>query len=218
MASDEDREFLRWHGRWAGLSPVEVGELMTGLDAPWWIVGGWAVDAFTGEPREHDDVDVGFFAADLPRLLEHLEGDYCAWSNASGTFRPLRQAADLLPDCRQIWVRKDGDSPWLVDLAMTPHDGETWISVRDDRLRLSLDEATFTHQDGIRYLRPEIVLHMKARHRRTKDERDFKVILPLLDHRSRAWLRGALELLHPGHPWIVRLEARTRANRAGRIS
>ena len=43
------------------------GRCSRSLDAPWWIVGGWAIDAFTGRPREHHDIDVGFFRADLPR-------------------------------------------------------------------------------------------------------------------------------------------------------
>ena len=90
----------------------------------WWIVGGWAIDAFTGRPREHHDIDVGFFRADLGAMLDHLAPTVCVWSNASGTLRPLTNADDLLPDCRQLWVRRDGASPWILDFAMTPHDGD----------------------------------------------------------------------------------------------
>jgi len=89
--------------------------------------GGWAVDAFTGVPREHEDIDVAFFRVDLPVVLERLSPELCVWSNLSGTLRPLRKAEDLLEGARQLWVRRDGDSPWLMDLAITPHEGDTWI-------------------------------------------------------------------------------------------
>jgi len=57
---EEDRQFYRWYGPWAPLTPAEVAARLEGLDACWWIVGGWAVDAFTGVSREHEDVDVAF--------------------------------------------------------------------------------------------------------------------------------------------------------------
>jgi hypothetical protein len=45
------------------------------------------------------------------------------------------------------------------------------------------------------------LLH-KARVVRPKDQVDFDVSAPLLDDGSRAWLRSALELAHPGHRWL----------------
>lgn len=111
-------------------------------------------------------------------------------------------------------MRRDAESPWLLDLVLTPHRGRTWISVRDDRLRLPLGAATFVGPHGVRYLRPEVVLHRKARHQRAKDDRDFELVLPLLDPDGRAWLRHALELVHPGHPWLARLDAPDQARRA----
>jgi lincosamide nucleotidyltransferase A/C/D/E len=38
---------------------LEVLESLTAADVPWWVAGGWAVDALVGEQtRPHDDVDV----------------------------------------------------------------------------------------------------------------------------------------------------------------
>ncbi len=202
----EDRDFYRWYGAWAPLGPREVAKLLEGLPAPWWIVGGWAVEAFTGVTREHEDVDVAFFRADLAAVLERLSPELCVWSNLSGTLRPLRKPEDLLDGARQLWVRQDGDSPWVMDLAMTPHEGETWISPRDDRVRLPLGEATFAAPDGIRYLRPELVLFMKARWARSKDDRDLAATLPVLDEPARDRLRAWLALVHPGHRWLARPE------------
>src|SRR5438093_9525252 len=170
--AEEDRDFYRWYGAWAPLTPRQVAERLDGLAARWWIVGGWAVDAFTGVPRDHEDIDVAFLRIDLRVMLDRLSPELCVWSNLSGTLRPLRRAEDLLDGARQLWVRRDGDSPWLIDLAMTPHDGDTWISPRDERIRRPLGEATFVAPGGIRYLRPELVLFMKARTARPQDERD----------------------------------------------
>jgi hypothetical protein len=201
----QDRDFYRWYGTWDPYRPPQVAELLAGIAAPWWIVGGWAIEAFTGVAREHEDVDVGFLRADLPVVLDHLSPGLCVWSNLSGTLRPLRKPEDLLEGARQLWVRPDGTSPWVMDLAMTPHEGDTWISPRDERIRRPLAEATFTGADGIRYLRPELVLFMKANWPWAKEERDFDVTLPRLDREARAWLRDAVALVHPGHRWLERL-------------
>jgi hypothetical protein len=204
---DADRDFYRWYGAWDPLTPPQVAERLAGLAARWWIVGGWAVDAFTGDSREHEDIDVGFFRADLPIVLERLSPELCVWSNLSGTLRPLRRAEDLLEGARQLWVRRDGDSPWLMDLAMTPHDGDTWISPRDDRIRRPFDEATFVAGDGIRYLRPELVLFMKASAAGVRsNDRDLATILLTLEPEAKAWLYEAISLLYPGHRWLAEIQ------------
>jgi len=147
--SDEDRDFYRWHGPWRPYTPRGMQRVMRGADIRWWIVGGWAVDAFAGVPREHEDIDVSFFRQDLPRLLEHLAPRYCVWSNLSGTLRPMRKPEDLLEGSRQLWVRRDGYGPWLFDLAMNPHDGDTWISARHPEIRMPFDEAVYLGADGM---------------------------------------------------------------------
>jgi hypothetical protein len=96
-----------------------------------------------------------------------------------------------------------------MDLAMTPHEGETWISPRDERVRLPLTDATFLAPSGIRYLRPELVLFMKARTARSKDDADLAAILPSLEPPARQRLRAWLELVHPGHRWLDVLAGRS---------
>ena len=203
---DEDREFYRWYGRWQPITPRGVARLMRGSDVRWWIIGGWAIDAFTRAPREHEDIDVSFFRSDLPALLDHLAPRYCVWSNLSGTLKPLRKPDDLLEGARQLWVRRDGDTPWVLDLAMNPHEGDTWISVRDDRIRMPLADATF-EADGIPYLQPEIVMAMKAKWARAKDDTDLARVLPMLGAPRLRWLRDTIELTHPGHRWLAQLTA-----------
>jgi hypothetical protein len=198
-----DEEFYRWYGDWASVTPRAVAEILEDVGVRWWVVGGWAVDAYTGEAREHEDIDVAFFRADLPVVLAHLSRELNVWSNLSGTLRPLREPDDLLDGARQLWVRRDAQSPWLLDLAMTAHDGDTWISPRDERVRLPFEEATFVAADGIRYLSPELVLFMKARVARPKDDADLDRIVPYLAPRARERLQQWLELVHPRHRWLA---------------
>ena len=40
-----------------------------------------------------------------------------------------------------------------------------------------------------------------------KDEADFAAATPLLSAPARAWLRDALALVHPGHPWGAALSS-----------
>jgi hypothetical protein len=54
----------------------------------------------------------------------------------------------------------------------------------------------------IPYLAPEIQLLYKAKGRRPKDEADFMHTLPALDRERRQWLRNALTMAHPRHPWL----------------
>ena len=205
IPESDDAEFFRWYGPWLQPSPPDIAEIMAGISSPWWIVGGWAIEAFTGHSREHEDTDVAIFRGDLPAVLDHLLLNYCVWSNHSGTLRPLRAPDELLEGCRQVWVRRDSLSPWPFDLLLTSHESDTWISVRDERIRHRYVDSVFTAEDGIRYLRPEMVLHLKAKANRPKDSNDFSVALPLLGATACAWLRSALEIANPDSPWLERL-------------
>ena len=44
----EDEAFCDVYGDWEPLTPAELRDLMAGFPAPWWVVGGCAVEAFTG--------------------------------------------------------------------------------------------------------------------------------------------------------------------------
>jgi len=54
----EERAFIRKYGALAPFDPPRLAEFMAGFPRPWWIVGGWSIEAFTGAPREHEDVDL----------------------------------------------------------------------------------------------------------------------------------------------------------------
>ncbi len=200
----EDAEFYRWYGAWRPLDPPGVAALMAGFARPWWLVGGWSIEAFTGVAREHEDVDLSILACDVPAFREHLGDAWTPWSNGGGTLRPL---SDRFPEPfdaeSQIWLRRDSSSPWEVDLPITPDRDGLWTSKRWRSHVAPVDDVTWVADDGIRYLLPEISLHFKARFQRPKDERDLEVTWPLLTEDRRAWLREAITATEgPGHPWL----------------
>ena len=68
----ENAGYDRWFGAWAPLDPPRLAEFMAGFERPWWIVGGWSIEAFTGVLREHEDVDLSILACDVPALRAHV--------------------------------------------------------------------------------------------------------------------------------------------------
>lgn len=199
----EDEEFFRWYGRWEPLDPAGVVDLMDGFERPWWIVGGWSIEAYTGRPREHEDVDVSILGCDLGAFRTHVGDDWNLWSNHGGTLRPFNDRhPEVLDVGSQVWIRRSASDPWVVDMVPTPDRDGLWTSKRDPDIVLPLDDVTWVADDGVRYLRPEVTLHYKAALHRPKDARDLAVTWPLLDPQAQAWLAGVVRRLHPDHPWL----------------
>ncbi|MGZ4437446.1 MAG: hypothetical protein ACXVW6_07395 [Nocardioidaceae bacterium] len=204
---EEDRAFTAVYGAWDPLTPAELARLMDGFPAPWWIVGGHAIEAFTGVPRVHEDIDLVVFRDAVPALREQLGGHFHLWSNHGGTFRIIDDAhPEPLHPLSQIWMRVDASSPWRVDCILNDVREGRWVSRRDDAHVADLDEVTFV-ADGIRYQRPEVQLLIKARLDRVKDRLDLDVTWPLLDDTQRTWLRETLRRTHPGHGWQPLLDS-----------
>jgi hypothetical protein len=203
---DEDRAFMEVYGDWDPLTPAELNQLMAGFPEPWWVVGGHAMEAFTGVPRFHEDIDLVIFADHVPQLRAQLGRHFHLWSNHGGTFRIIDDDhPEPLHPRSQIWMRANARSPWRVDCPLNPSVDGRWQSKRDESLVLDLEEATWVAGDGVRYLNPELVLHYKATQRRAKDEVDLANAWPLMTPRQRSWLREAVAKLDPEHPWSARL-------------
>jgi hypothetical protein len=200
----EDQAFFRLYGAWAPLEPAGVKELLAGFDRPWWLVGGWAIEAFTGQLREHEDVDLSILGCDVPALRAHLEPAWHLWSNDSGTLRPLN---DKFPEPQhpesQIWIREYAAAPWIIDLPLTPDRDGLWTNKRLPDHVAPVDEVTWVADDGIRYLNPEIVLLFKSVLNRPKDRRDLAVTWPLLDEEARAWLVDGMRRLEVDEFWLT---------------
>jgi aminoglycoside-2''-adenylyltransferase len=203
----EDIAFERALGPWAHLTVLEGAELLARFRRPWWVVGGHAIEAYTGVSRPHHDLDIAFFRSDLPALRQALMEDYDLWSAGSAMFRLIDDAfPDLHPESDQVWVRRHAWSPWLVDLLATPGEDGQWIHRRDRTFVADLDEVTWTDADGVRYLAPDLVLSFKAKHARRQDDADFAATVARLNPDQISRLRQFLRQHHPGHAWSAALD------------
>jgi hypothetical protein len=75
-----------------------------------------------------------------------------------------------------------------------------WFCRRDNRVTRPASEVSISSPSGIAVIAPEIQLLYKARHHLDKDEHDFRLTVGRLSPERRTWLRGALEIIHPGDP------------------
>jgi hypothetical protein len=202
----EEDAFRALYGTWAPMEPGDFAREMDGFDRPWWVVGGWAIEAATGYRREHEDTDVSILACDVPTFVEFMKGRWHVWNNVGGVLHPLGDRWTAVDEPgSQLWLRQDAASPWIVDIPLTPDVEGRWSNKFLAAHVAAVDDVTWIADDGIRYLCPEIVLFYKARLRRAKDEPDFEATLPVLNDLKRAWMRQALESLMPDHYWLERL-------------
>jgi hypothetical protein len=195
-------EFTRWYGGWDPLDPTSIGAFMDGFDRPWWIIGGWSIQAFTGVDRPHEDMDISILSTDADAFRLFLGDRWTAWNVDEGWFRPFDERfGEVRPDS-QVWVRRDARSPWVLDVPLTPDVGGRWANKRHLAHTEELEDVTWVAPDGLRYARPEVSLMFKAALSRAKDRRDAEIALPMLDDAARQWLRDTVARWDPGHPWV----------------
>lgn len=188
---------------WEPATPAEVAALFAGVDAPWWIAGGYAIELAVGRPvRDHSDIDVLLLRRDQLVAQQALAGWEWWAADPPGTLRPWTEGEVLPDDVHDIWCRPGPDRPWRVQLMLDEASGDTWVSRRNPRVQRPVASLGAVTDDGIPYLAPEIQLFYKAKQRRPKDEADFAAALPLLDAVQRAWLTDAITATHGDHLWL----------------
>lgn len=198
-------QFDRWYGGWDPLDPGSIPEFMDGFDRPWWIIGGWSIEAFTGVPRAHEDMDISILSSDAEAFRLFLGDRWTPWNVDEGWFRPFDDRFTSVTADSQLWVRRDAQSPWVLDVPLTPDTDGRWTNKRHHAHTEDLEDVTWVAPDGLRYARPEVTLMFKAAQSREKDQRDAEVALPLLDAHARGWLRDTVARFDSRHPWVTAL-------------
>ena len=173
----------------------------------WFVIGGWAVDAWLGrQSRRHRDVDIGVFRDDERAIFDYLAGWHLVGHDTPDADHDDEWDGSPLRFPAHIHARHP-DWPEL-DLNFNERSGDTWFVNREPLLTVSIDAAIRVTDWDVPTLGPELVLWHKGRGEiRPHDEADFQALLPYLDDRERRWLARSLALLDAGHPWLVRLEA-----------
>jgi hypothetical protein len=194
--------------KWDAWRPDQVTRLFSGVPAPWYVAGGWAIDLFLGEERRtHEDLEIGVPSSRFDEFMEALRPFELFVITAPHEAVPLRLARGRLADTHQTWVREPTTGAWRLDIFREPSEGETWICRRDSSIRLPYAELVERTDDGIPYGRPEVILLFKAkRPQEEKNRDDFAAALPRLGAERREWLREALARVHSRHPWLGELE------------
>ncbi len=187
-------------------APVEkAARILRGFPAPWFVAGGWAVDLFLGRvTRPHEDVDLALLRRDQDGIQSHLSG-WTFTTVVQGERRPWDEGEPLLPPVHEIHARGPGGEPADLEFLLEEAADDSWVFRRDRRITRPLATIGMQAASGVPILVPEIVLLYKAKNPSAKDLADFDLACPRLDEGRREWLRRALEVAHPGHPWIRRL-------------
>jgi hypothetical protein len=142
---------VRWYGGFDPLDPGSIRDFMDGFDRPWWIIGGWSIEAFTGVPRDHEDMDISILSSDATAFRLFLGDRWNPWNVDDGWFRPFDERfPDVRPDS-QLWVRRDAASRWVLDVPFTPdtkqdrekdvRDAEVTLPMLDERARRWLGDT-----------------------------------------------------------------------------
>jgi len=177
-------------------------DAMRGFDRPWFVAGGWALDLFLGAvSRDHADLEIALFREDQRALRRHLarwefekvEGGRCV---------PWSVDEWLMPPVHEVHGSAGTGSSGELEFLFNEREGDQWVYRRNAAVRCPANEIGLRSNGGVPFLRPEIVLLYKAKVPRPVDEQDFDAVSRGLEATSRAWLRAALELCHPGHPWL----------------
>ena len=145
-----------------------VYSLFSGLTAPYWIAGGWAIDLAVGRvTRDHADVDVMLLDRDRHALWDDLPEDEVQITGRDKEPRRLTLHSQnlLLP----------------AEVFLAEADGTFWVHRRGAfRVQRPLADIT-RYRDGIPFLAPEVVLLFKARSKAEKDQHDVETALPVRD-------------------------------------
>src|SRR3954452_6141795 len=88
---------------WEAWRPEDVTARLEGVEVPWRVSAGWAIDLFLGgERREHDDLEIavpadrfGPIAEALPELAFHVV--------TAGVAEPVEGAGELMETIHQTW-------------------------------------------------------------------------------------------------------------------
>jgi hypothetical protein len=184
----------------------KVGELLRDLRRGWYVCGGWALDLFLGRvTRAHKDVDIAVARRDQSEAQGNLlRRGWTLEKAAGGSLSPWEAGEELTLPLHVVWCRNEAHDPVFFELLLNEIDDRVFRFRRDPAVTLPRARMSFESPCGLPALAPEVVLLYKSNSVEEYGE-DFRHTAPALPAQARAWLRGALDRVSPGHPWAREL-------------
>ncbi|MDP8960555.1 MAG: amino acid transporter [Actinomycetota bacterium] len=194
-------------GPWASLSPEQAAELLSPVEASWWIAGGWALDLLVGhQTRTHADLDILILRPDHRLFRSHLHDWDVHAADPPGSLRPWPVSETLPSEAHDVWCRRNASAPWSFQFVIEHVDGEERVFRREEAIRRPVASlSSRASRPGMPVLAPDVQLLYKSKGMREKGAADFDTVLPYLAVAEREWLRRALLATRPDHEWIERL-------------
>src|SRR4029450_6133977 len=101
---------------WAAWTPQELAQRLAGVEAPWHVSAGWAIDLFLGgQRREHEDLEIAV-PADRFGELEAALGELEFHVVTRGRAEPVAEATELMETIHQTWGLDRPANVWRVDV------------------------------------------------------------------------------------------------------
>lgn len=196
-----------WWIEFSGFAQVkQVADELAGLNIPWYVSGGWALNLFLGcVTRVHHDVDIVLARADQLALREYMTNR--GWKFVTpyeGHLEPWGPHLFLHLPRQQVHAHRNGE---FIDFQLTDIERGIWQYRREPFIVHTIERVGMQTEHGIPFLAPQVPLLFKSRNtsnkqNRAKDQLDFETVAPQLNAEQRAWLRWALVATVPNHAWL----------------
>jgi hypothetical protein len=185
--------------------PAKVQSLMQTFERDWCIAGGWAIDLFLGQQtRVHDDIEIAIFREDQFALQNYLS-DWNLQKADHGQLLEWKSGEYLELPVHGIHCFNQTAEISFLEVLLNERRDEVWQFRRNRNITKPLSDLYLTDHQGIKFLRPEVVLLYKSKNPRQKDEQDFEKTLNHLSPESKEWLKNALSLCDTENHWLPSL-------------
>jgi hypothetical protein len=123
--------------RWAVTRPEHVVAWLDRQQS-WWFAGGWAIELFLDASiREHSDLEIGCFRDSANQLIAQLTsalGPLEVVAAKHKVVTPVTDVAAVPDDHQALWLRRDGEPLWLLEVLLEQRVAGRWQFRRGPRI------------------------------------------------------------------------------------
>jgi hypothetical protein len=120
---------------WESWHPRDFAARIEGVEFPWFVAGGWAIDLFLAtRTRDHEDLEIAVPSSIFETLPPRFP-DFDFWIPQGEHHLAMMSPETLAAESHQTWAYERAAQVWRFDVFREPHDGDTWICRRDSSIR-----------------------------------------------------------------------------------